>query len=77
MGLFFGGAGAFLEKRATVLKVAWLEGDGADLVAPLKFRGFPSISDVPREVAAVEATREAIIGNLNNSGEEDGTNQGC
>ena len=60
-----------MEKRATVLKVAGLEGDGADLVAPLKFRGFPSISDMPREVAAVEEAREAIIGNFNNSGEGD------
>lgn len=45
----------FLEKIATVLKVAGLEGDGADLDAPVKLRGLPSISETPREAA-----REAI-----------------
>lgn len=57
-----GGAGFFLEKRATVLKVAGLEGVGADLAATLKLRGFPSISDTPRDAAAVDAAREAISG---------------
>ena len=56
-----GGAAFFLEKRATVSKVAGLEGDGADLVAPLKFTGFPSISDMPRDAAAVEAAMEAMF----------------
>jgi hypothetical protein len=58
-----GGAAFFLEKSATVLKVAGLEGVGADLAAPLKLRGFPSISDTPREAAAVDAAREAISAN--------------
>ena len=66
---FFGGVGVafFLEKRATVLKEAGLEADGAGLVAPLKLMGFPSISDMPREAAAVDAAREAIA--LEASGE--------
>ena len=55
-----GGAAFFLEKRATVLKVAGLDGVGADLEAPLKLRGFPSISETPREAAAVDAARGAI-----------------
>jgi hypothetical protein len=55
------GAGFFLEKRATVLNVAGVDAAGeADLVAPLKLRGFPSISDTPREAAALDAAREAI-----------------
>jgi len=56
---FFGGGGAafFLEKRARVLKVAGVDGDGADLVAPLRLTGFPSISDI----ATVEAAREAMF----------------
>lgn len=54
---FGGGAAAFfLEKRATVLKVAGLEGDGADLVTPLKLMGLPSISDMPREAMFEEAS---------------------
>lgn len=64
---FFGGAAFFLEKRATVLKEAGLEADGAGLVAPLRLMGFPSISDMPREAAAVDAAREAIA--LEASGE--------
>lgn len=60
-GLDLGGDAFFLEKSATVLKVAGLEAVGADdLAAPLKLRGFPSISDTPREAAAVDAAREAI-----------------
>lgn len=51
-----GAAGFFLEKSATVLKVAGLDGDGADLDAPVKLRGLPSISDTPNE-----AEREAMI----------------
>lgn len=51
-----GAAGFFLEKRATVLKVAGLEGVGADLDALVKPRGLPSISDTP-----IEAAREAIF----------------
>jgi len=58
---FLGGAAFFLEKRATVLKEAGLEGDGAGLVAPLRLIGFPSISDMPRDAAAVEAAREAML----------------
>lgn len=58
---FGGGAAFFLEKRATVLHVAGLDAvEAAVLVAPLKLRGFPSISDTPREAAAVDAAREAI-----------------
>lgn len=56
-GFFLGGAAFFLEKRATVLKVAGVDGDGADLMAPLRLTGFPNISDI----AAVEAAREAIM----------------
>lgn len=56
-----GGAAFFLEKRATVLKVAGFDAVGADLVVPLKLRGFPSISDTPREAAAVVAASEAIL----------------
>lgn len=42
--------------------MAGLEAVGADvLAAPLKLRGFPSISDTPREAAAVDAAREAIF----------------
>lgn len=56
-----GGAAFFLEKSATVLKVAGVVAEGADLAAPLKlFRLFPSNSDTPREAAAVDAAREAI-----------------
>lgn len=56
-----GDLGFFLEKRATVLKVAGVEAVGAgDLATPLKLRGFPSISDTPREAAALDAAREAI-----------------
>ena len=56
------GAAFFLEKRATVLNVAGVDAGGtADLVAPLKLRGFPSISDTPREAAALDAAREAIF----------------
>ena len=60
---FGGGAAAFfLEKRATVLKVDGFDGVGAvDLAPPLKFRGFPSISETPREAAAVEAANEAML----------------
>jgi len=54
---FLEGGAAFLEKRATVLKVADVDGDGADLVAPLRLTGFPSISDI----ATVEAAREAMF----------------
>ena len=59
----FGGAAAFfLEKRATVLNVAGFDSVGADDHAPpLKFRGFPRISDTPREEAAVEAANEAML----------------
>lgn len=57
-----GGADFFFENRATVLKVDGLEGVGADLAATLKLRGFPSISDTPRDAAAVDAAREAISG---------------
>ena len=53
-------AAFFFEKRATVLKLAVLEGEGAHLEELVKFRGFPSISETPREAAAVEAAREAI-----------------
>lgn len=59
--LALGGAAFFLEKSATVLKVAGVVAEGADLAAPLKlFRLFPSNSDTPREAAAVDAAREAI-----------------
>lgn len=68
-GLALGGGAFFLEKSATVLKVAGLEAVGADdLAAPLKLRGFPSISDTPREAAAVDAAREAISGSPGNCG---------
>lgn len=60
LGFGAGAAGFFLEKRATVLKVAGLDGVGADLDELLKLRGLPSISETPREAAAVEAAREAI-----------------
>lgn len=54
-----GGAGLFLkEKRATVLKEAGVEGDGAGRVAPPNATAFPSISDLAR---AAEVAREAII----------------
>ena len=60
-GFFFGGGAAFfLEKSATVLKVAGVVGDGADLVAHLRLTGFPRISDI----AAVEAAREAMLSKL-------------
>lgn len=66
-GFDLGGGAFFLEKSATVLKVAGLEAVGAaDLAAPLKLRGFPSISDMPREAAAVDAAREAIPGSPGN-----------
>lgn len=55
------GEAFFLEKRATVLKVAGLEGEGAVRVAPEKLRGLPSISETPREGAAVVAAREAMM----------------
>jgi len=56
------GAAFFLEKRATVLNVAGFDVvGGADLVAPRKLRGFRSISDTPREAAALDAAREAIV----------------
>ena len=57
--LALAGAAFFLEKRATVLKVAGLEAEGAVLVAPEKLRGFPSISETPREEEAA-AAREAM-----------------
>lgn len=60
LGFGAGAAGFFLEKRATVLKVDGVDGEGADLEELLKLRGFPSISETPREAAAVEAAREAI-----------------
>lgn len=50
-----------MEKRARVLKVAGLDGTEAGRDALLNLRGLPSISDLLREVAAVEAAREAII----------------
>lgn len=53
--------GAFFLKRARVLKVAGVEGAGADRGALVNLRGLPSISDLLREAAAVEAAREAII----------------
>lgn len=59
-GLALAGAAFFLEKRATVLKVAGLEAEGAVLEAPEKLRGLPSISETPREEAAVVAAREAM-----------------
>lgn len=59
---FGGGAAFFLEKRATVLKVDGVEDEGIDLVAPLNLTGFPSISDIPSEAAAVEAAMEAMVG---------------
>lgn len=67
-GFFFGGGGAafFLEKSATVLKVTGVDGDGADLVAPLRLTGFPSISDI----AAVEAAREAMFSKGENEEED-------
>ena len=52
------GAGFFFWKRATVLKVAGLEAEGAVLDVPEKLSGFPSISDTPREDAAAT---EAIL----------------
>lgn len=55
---FFGGGAAFLPNRATVLKVQGLDADGA--VLEEKLRVFPSISDTPREAAAVDAAKEAI-----------------
>jgi hypothetical protein len=58
---FGGGAGFFLEKRATVLKVEEVEEEGTVLVAPLNLIGLPSISDIPSEAAAVEAAMEAMI----------------
>lgn len=58
-----GGAGFFLEKRATVLKVAGLDAFGAgDLTALLTLRGFPSISFTPMEAADVDAAKEAMLG---------------
>lgn len=56
------GAG-FFPKIATGLKVAGL-GEGAELTeAAEKLRGFPSISETPREAAAaVEAAKEAMGG---------------
>ena len=56
-------AAFFLEKRATVLKAPVLEVElgAADLATPLNLRGFPSISDTPRDAAAVDAATEAIM----------------
>lgn len=51
-----GGAGFFLEKRATVLKVE--EVGAEDLTEAVKLRGLPSISLTPREV---DAAKEAMI----------------
>lgn len=66
-GFDFGGA-FFLEKRATVLNVEGFD----DLIAPppilLKLRGFLSISDTPREAAAVEAANEAMLIGLSSNG---------
>ena len=59
---FGGGAAFFFWKRATVLKVDGVEDEGIDLVAPLNLTGFPSISDIPSEAAAVEAAMEAMVG---------------
>lgn len=65
-GFFLGGGGAglILEKRATVLNVAGVEGEGAGREAPPKLTGFPSISDLPRAVAAVDVAREAMLGSF-------------
>lgn len=60
-GFGLDGAAGFFPKSATVLKVAGLEAEGgADLEE--KLRGFLSISETPREAAAVEAAREAMGG---------------
>lgn len=62
-GFGLDGAAGFFPKSATVLKVAGLEAEGADLAeAPEKLRGFLSISETPREAAAVEAAKEAMAG---------------
>ena len=45
-----GGAGFFLENKATVLNVAGFDANGADdLDTALKLRGVPSISDTPKD----------------------------
>lgn len=54
--LDLGAAAFFFEKRATVLKVVGLDGDGAGLDAPPRLSLFPSISETPMEDA-----REAIL----------------
>lgn len=66
-----GGAGFFLENRATVLKVAGLDGDGgADRAAPVKLRGFPIISETPREAMLGNLSETTRAKSLTNDGRE-------
>lgn len=67
-GFGLAGAAGFFPKSATVLKVAGVEGEGADLEE--KLRGFLSISETPREAAAVEAAKEAMVGGIEGRKEE-------
>lgn len=62
-GLGLGAGAGFFPKRATILEVTGLEAEDGDLAeAPEKLRGFLSISETPREAAAVEGAKEAMGG---------------